>query len=120
MEDRFMNEVTDEMMEKAKAAASAEELLKLAKEAGVEMTEESAKEAFSRLHPSEKLSIDDLDDVAGGCTEKHEKCKYCGGSDTRCLSCETKTGNSTYSMYCNACERRYTYVYRNQGGGYYL
>jgi len=64
LEDKFMNEVTDEMMEKAKAAASAEELLKLAKEAGVEMTEESAKEAFSRLHPSEKLSIDDLDDVS--------------------------------------------------------
>ncbi|MBR6173151.1 MAG: hypothetical protein IKQ49_08310 [Eubacterium sp.] len=120
MKDGFMNGVTDEMMEKAKAAASAEELLKLAEEAGVEMTEESAKEAFSRLHPSEKLSIDDLDDVAGGCTEKHEKCKYCGSTQTRCLGSETKTGNTVYSMYCYACERNYSYVYRNQGGGYYL
>ena len=54
-----------ELIAKAKEAKSAEELLALAKENGIEMTEEQAKELYELLQSGE-LSDDDLDGVAGG------------------------------------------------------
>ena len=55
------------MIEKAKAAKSAEELLELAKAGGVEMTADEAATYFAQLGPkSGELSDDDLDNVAGG------------------------------------------------------
>lgn len=62
-----MKGITPEMMEKAKNAKNAEELLALAKENGVAMTEEEAQMYYSQLNPtSGELSDDDLDAVAGG------------------------------------------------------
>lgn len=62
-----MASITPEMIEKAKEAKTAEELLALAKENNIEMTEEEAKTYFAQLHPaSGELSDDDLDNVAGG------------------------------------------------------
>ena len=62
-----MKNLTPEMIEKAKAAKSAEELLELAKASNVEMTEEEAKTYFAQLSPkSGELDDDDLDAVAGG------------------------------------------------------
>ena len=56
-----------EMIEKAKGAKSAEELLTLAKANNVEMTEDEAATYFSQLNPkSGELDDDDLDNVAGG------------------------------------------------------
>ena len=56
-----------ELIEKAKTANSAEELLTLAKESGIEMTQEEATVYFYQLHPvSGELSDDELDNVAGG------------------------------------------------------
>ena len=62
-----MKNLKPEMIEKAKAAKSAEELLALAKENGVEMTEEEAKAYFAELN-SESCEIDDddLENVSGG------------------------------------------------------
>ena len=55
------------MIEKAKAAKSAEELLALAKENNVEMTADEAKTCFAQLNPkSGELDDDELDAVAGG------------------------------------------------------
>ena len=54
-----------EMMEKAKAAKSAEELLALAKENNVEMTAEEAKSCFEQIN-SKEIDDDLLDGVAGG------------------------------------------------------
>ena len=45
------NKFTPELIEKAKSAKTPEELLALAKENGMELTEESAKAYFDRLHP---------------------------------------------------------------------
>ena len=45
-----MNNITTELIAKAKAAKSAEELLELAKENGVELTAEEAKTCFEQLH----------------------------------------------------------------------
>ena len=69
-----MKNLKPEMIEKAKAAKSAEELLELAKENNVEMTADEAATYFAQLNPkSGELDDDDLDNVAGGA---------CGGGDS--------------------------------------
>ena len=61
-------ELTKELVAKAKAAETPEALLTLAKENGIEMTEESAAAYFDRLHPQTgELSDSELDNVSGGC-----------------------------------------------------
>ena len=60
-------EMNKELLAKAKETKTPEELLALAKENGAELTEESAKAYFDRLHPQTgELSDDELDNVAGG------------------------------------------------------
>ena len=62
-----MKNLTPEMIEKAKAAKSAEDLLALAKENDIEMTADEAATYFAQLNPkSGELNDDDLDNVAGG------------------------------------------------------
>ena len=62
-----MGKYTDELIAKAKQAKNPEELLALAKENGVELTEESAKAYFNQLNPKTgELADDELDNVAGG------------------------------------------------------
>lgn len=62
-----MTSFTPELIEKANAAQTSEELLLLAKENGVELTDQEAKLRFDQLHPaSGELSDDDLDNVSGG------------------------------------------------------
>ena len=89
-----MKNLTPEMIEKAKAAKSVEELLELAKENSVEITAEEAKTYFAQLSPkSGELGDDDLDSVAGGaCGSSNsssqtivnvingKKCSGCGGT----------------------------------------
>ena len=58
--------LTNDMIEKAKTAASADELLKMAKENGVNMTAAEAQEYFNFLNANGPLSEDDLAQVAGG------------------------------------------------------
>ena len=61
-------ELTKELVAKAKEAKTPEELMALAKENGVELTEESAASYFDRLHPQTgELSDIELDNVSGGC-----------------------------------------------------
>ena len=60
-------EMNKELLAKAKEMKTPEELMSLAKENGIELTEESAKAYFDRLHPQTgELSDDELDNVAGG------------------------------------------------------
>ena len=62
-----MKNLTPEMIEKAKAAKSAEELLALAKENNVEMTADEATIYFAQLNPkSGELDDDDLETIALG------------------------------------------------------
>lgn len=68
---------TDEMLEKAKTAKTAEELLEMAKTENIELTEEEAAKAFEELNKNGELSDEELDNVAGGCDEfKPTKWKY--------------------------------------------
>ena len=88
-----MKNLTPEMIEKAKAAKSAEELLEVAKAGGIEMTADEAATYFAQLNPkSGELDDDDLDSVAGGAcgsgvrvgdavrVTSGETCSICGGN----------------------------------------
>ena len=57
---------SEEMIEKAKAAASAEELLGLAAKEGIELTPEDAEKYFAFLSGNCELADDDLAAVSGG------------------------------------------------------
>ena len=60
-------ELTKELVAKAKEAKTPEELMALAKENGIGLTEEETKAYFDRLHPQTgELSDSELDNVAGG------------------------------------------------------
>ncbi len=61
-------EMNKELLAKAKEAKNPDELMSLAKENGIELTEESAKAYFNKLHPKTgELSDSELDNVSGGC-----------------------------------------------------
>lgn len=86
--------MNEELLKKAKAASSPEELLKIAKENGMtDFTEENAKAYFENMHKSGELSDEELDVSAGGCGQvrsggrivvthlnncNHFVCKDCG------------------------------------------
>ena len=74
MEEIIM-EMNQELFEKAKTAKSAEELLALAKENEVEMTEERAKAYYELMQSQIKtgeLSDEELDNVSGGGCHKDD------------------------------------------------
>ena len=61
-------ELTKELVAKAKETKTSEELMALAKEAGIDMTEESAASLFEQLNSkTSELSDSELDNVSGGC-----------------------------------------------------
>ena len=59
--------ISKELIEKAKTAKTAEELLAMAKEESIEMSAEQAAEYFVTIHASGELSDEELDNVSGGC-----------------------------------------------------
>ena len=95
-----MKNLTPEMIEKAKVAKSAEELLALAKENNVEMTADEAATYFAQLNPkSGELNDDDLDNVAGGACSgsDNDNSNVAVGDKVRVISGETcpKCGGNT-------------------------
>ena len=63
-----MNEqiIVKDVLEKAKQTGSVEELLALAKENGMELTQEEAEKYYAKFHQSGEVADDELDNVAGG------------------------------------------------------
>jgi predicted ribosomally synthesized peptide with nif11-like leader len=121
--------LTQEIIEKAKAAGSAEELLAIAKENGIDMTADEAATYFSQLNPKYgELDDDDLDNVAGGACGKQgidgvwgkeikgsadyfAECWVCGkcGSTTLDTTWQANASmqNIVYTKrYCGACGER--------------
>ena len=94
--------MNEEMIAKAKEAKSVEELIALAKENGIELTEEDAKMYFEQLSAKKgELSDDELEDVAGGgCLGEEER--YCPNCQTR-----LEMRGSCHGLYlfyqCNNC-----------------
>ena len=95
-----MKNLKPEMIEKAKEAKSAEELLELAKENNVEMTADEAATYFAQLNPkSGELDDDDLDAVAGGaggCGDPTNKDLFPEGSKMRCKKGPCVCGNNVW------------------------
>ena len=56
-----------ELIEKAKTAKTAEELLVMAKAENIELSAEEAEKAFAELNKTGELSDEELNNVAGGC-----------------------------------------------------
>ena len=61
-----MKNFNPELIEKAKAAQSVEELLALAKENSTELTEEEAKTYFEQLKANGAVNDEDLEAISGG------------------------------------------------------
>ena len=94
-----MIKLTSELIEKAKSAKTAEELLALAKENSVELTAEEAAAYFAQLNPaSGELSDDELDSVSGG-------------------GCETSSGHTivTSELKCFTGQYSPNYYYVDYG-----
>ena len=92
-----MKNFTPELIAKAKTAKSAEELLALAKDNNVELTEEEAKTYFEQLNANGAVADDELDAVAGGgsCPGDEEVTYEPGeivGLRIRCPDCEYHIG----------------------------
>ena len=123
-----MINLTPEMIEKAKAAKSAEELLALAKENGLEMTADEAATYFAQLNPkSGELSDDDLGNVAGGACDIYigtiEDKANANAAGMACPKCSTvgdweriATGlHSEQSYRCRTCGQE---MYLSSDGDY--
>ena len=87
-----MKNLTPELIAKAKAAKSVDELLELAKVNDVELTEEEAKTYFAQLNVNDAVSDDDLDAVAGGSCpgddeEENDESISVGGFIQKCKKC---------------------------------
>ena len=97
--------MNQELITKAKAAKSVEELLELAKASNMELSEEQAKEYFAQLNPTKgELSDDELDNVSGGgCGES--KTKYCPNCNSELRMISEGTGNYSMKFYylCDSC-----------------
>ena len=64
--------ISKELLEKAKQAKTAEELIEMAKEENIELTVEQAAKAFAELNKTGELSDEELDNVAGGCAGPYQ------------------------------------------------
>lgn len=100
---------SEEVIEKAMQAKSVEELIVIAKESDMELTEEQAQVYFAQLNPqSGELADEELDNVAGGGCASLSSC-YDGWT---CRTCGSKSHyTSPYNSggeFCINCDVRVT------------
>lgn len=74
----------EELLSKAKEAKDEKELSLMAKKEGIDLTEESIKSLYKRLHSEGELNDDDLDSVSGG-------------------GCQTKFNNHNFTVVTSGC-----------------
>ena len=89
-----MTNYTPELIAKARAAKSAEELFELAKANEMKITEEDAKLYFAQLNANGAVADDELDAVAGGGS--------CPGDDDE--EDEGSSSSGTYKFHCPYCQ----------------
>ena len=97
---------TDEMLEKAKTAKSAEELLAMAKAENIELTEKQAAKAFAEFNKTGELSDEELDNVTGGCGGRTPKFSV---NDR--VSHKGSDGKEVYGTVVRISQEKYYYVY---------
>ena len=101
-------ELNKELLAKAKNAKTPEELIALANENGMEMTEESAEAYYNLLHPQNgEVSDDELDNVAGGGCHNGGKLvvsvmHYC--DEWRCKDDGSQCDIDGILVNCNTCK----------------
>ena len=115
-----MNNLTPELIAKAKAAKSAEELLELAKANNVDLTETEAKTYWAQLSANGTVSDEELDAVVGGgsCPDngEEEENTLSGGDRVkipRCTGCGSTTGyvamptvmSGSLEVRCEKCKK---------------
>ncbi len=112
--------MTNEMIGKAKECKSAEELLALAKENGIDMTAEQAKAKFAELHNEGELSDDELDSAAGGACYKYPdegetvmlrnnlSCPSCGCTTAVYTKQAPGMGMTTFYFTCTDCQHKFS------------
>ena len=98
--------ITKELLEKAKTAKSAEELLEMAKAENIELTEEQAAKAFAELNKIGELSDEELDNVAGGGGGRPPKF-----SRNYRVSHKGSDGKEVYGTVVRIGQEKYYYVY---------
>ena len=98
--------ISKELLEKAKTAKTAEELLAMAKAEKIELTEEEATKAFAELNKNGELSDEELDNVAGGCEGRTPKFSV---NDR--VSHKGSDGKEVYGTVVRVGEEKYYYVY---------
>ena len=100
-------ELNKELLAKAKNAKTPEELIALANENGMEMTEESAEAYYNLLHPQNgEVSDDELGNVAGGGCHNGGKLvvsvmHYC--DEWRCKDDGSQCDIDGILVNCNTC-----------------
>ena len=109
-------EMNKELLAKAKSAKSPEELIGIAKENGMELTEESAKAYFELLSPKTgEISDEELENVSGGgCYKGNRLIVTCWNNCDGwiCKKCKVtwkevwfdNGRNSSYYRCCSKCE----------------
>lgn len=123
-----MINITTELKIKLLAAKSAEEVTKLVKDEGQEITSEDAAEIWTEItkyneQEGKELSLDELEAVAGGairnrdylkegCAATVEPHSRCWGTDGGCLAINVDYTNWPCDTRCPKCGR-YTHPVRN-------
>ncbi len=93
-----------ELIEKARQAASPEEIMKIAEENDIYMVKEEAEMIYKQLHTNSEVSDSELEAVAGGC-------KGDGGKTVVTSGCKCFTGKFEYYQNDDGVDRNYGYWY---------
>lgn len=92
-------DMTQEMLQKAKKAENSAALLALAKENGIELTQEEADAAFAQLHKTGELSDDELENVTGGGCRKNGHLVVSIGYRCNLWKCHKHPSTPTQMLY---------------------
>ena len=98
--------ISKELLEKAKTAKSAEELLEMAKAEHIELTAEQATKALAKMNKNSELSDEELDNVAGGGGGRPPKF-----SRNDRVSHKGSDGKEVYGTVVRIGQEKYYYVY---------
>lgn len=125
MADEKRIEITPELMDAFRAAGSAEEIVEIARENGVEASVEEAKAAYAALHSAgDAIADEELGDVAGGgCGggRRQNTCPSCGEADPVIIDQRTMMdAGGTYAIVTYQCRQcRHTWKGEVLISGYY-
>ena len=101
--------ISKELLEKAKQAKTAEELLAMAKAENIELNAEEAAQAFAKMNKNGELSDEELDNVAGGgCPGGATPPKF---SVNDRVSHKGSDGKEVYGTVVRIGQEKYYYVY---------